>query len=222
MKQRIFLMPGFGEDTFCFDEILPYLANFEIINVDYRSTLDKFIFPFIKLNEFTKQLVLDYKIQKEDKIIGHSMGGYFAFSIHSQIGTQICMVASFSDTKKLFHFFPKAPRLTQLNILSGFIKSNYLKAYLLKKIKDQNTKKIQSKVIDNFSTYTNIQLAKLMEMTYENKVDSNFPSPLRIHDKKDRIVMTPDEAFIQIEGGHFCLNLFPKETFDAMKDFLNQ
>ena len=74
-------MPGFGEDSFCFDEIVPYLNDFELKIVDYRPTLDKFIFPFISLRTFTKQLVADNNILKEDKIIGHSMGGYFAFSV---------------------------------------------------------------------------------------------------------------------------------------------
>ena len=40
-------MPGFGEDSFCFDEIVPYLNDFELKIVDYRPTLDKFIFSFV-------------------------------------------------------------------------------------------------------------------------------------------------------------------------------
>ena len=46
MKKRLFLLPGFGEDTFCFNEIIPFLNQhkYEIIHVDYRPVLDKFVF----------------------------------------------------------------------------------------------------------------------------------------------------------------------------------
>jgi hypothetical protein len=213
-------MPGFGEDGFCFNEIKPYLDEFELKVVDYRPTLDKFIFPFISLKIFTKQLVEDNNILKEDKIIGHSMGGYFAFSVRELTGAQICMIAAFSDPKKVFHFFPAFPRSTQLNILSGLLKTDYLKSFLLDKIKDEKIKEVQETVMENFKTFSNIQLAKMMEMNYEKKIISYYPNPLRIHDEKDKVIKVPDEPFTSISGGHFCLNLYPKETIAAMKDFL--
>ncbi|MBL0286656.1 MAG: alpha/beta hydrolase [Bacteroidetes bacterium] len=220
MKKRIFLMPGFGEDSFCFDEIVPFLNEFDLKVVDYRPTLDKFIFPFISLRTFTKQLVADNNILKEDKIIGHSMGGYFAFSVRELTGAQICMIAAFSDPQKLYHFFPTFPRSTQLNIISGFLKTNYLKSFLLNKIKDEKIKKVQEAVMENFKTFSNLQLAKMMEMNYEKKIISSYPNPLRIHDVNDKVIGAPDEPFTSIAGGHFCLNLYPKETIEAMADFL--
>jgi len=213
-------MPGFGEDSFCFDEIVPYLNDFELKIVDYRPTLDKFIFPFISLRTFTKQLVADNNILKEDKIIGHSMGGYFAFSVRELTGAQICMIAAFSDPQKLYHFFPTFPRSTQLNIISGFLKTNYLKSFLLNKIKDEKIKKVQEAVMENFKTFSNLQLAKMMEMNYEKKIISSYPNPLRVHDVNDKVIGAPDEPFTSIAGGHFCLNLYPKETIEAMADFL--
>ncbi len=213
-------MPGFGEDSFCFDEIVPYLNVFELKIVDYRPTLDKFIFPFISLRTFTKQLVADNNILKEDKIIGHSMGGYFAFSVRELTGAQICMIAAFSDPQKLNHFFPTFPRSTQLNIISGFLKTNYLKFFLLNKIKDEKIKKVQEAVMENFKTFSNLQLAKMMEMNYEKKIISSYPNPLRVHDVNDKVIKAPDEPFTSTAGGHFCLNLYPKETIEAMADFL--
>jgi hypothetical protein len=52
----------------------------------------------------------------------------------------------------------------------------------------------------------------MIEMNYQKKIESNLPNPLRIHDKADRIVAFPDEPYIQVSGGHFCLNLYPNET----------
>ena len=61
----------------------------------------------------------------------------------------------------------------------------------------------------------------MTEMNYENKIVSTLPNPLRIHDINDRIIAPPDENYIQTRGGHFCLNLYPEETYNGMKEFLD-
>ena len=98
--KKLFLMPGFGEDTFCFNELIPLINNHEFIHVDYRPVLDKFTFPFITVKQFATQLIKFYNIQPNDKIIGHSMGGYFSFQIREIQGNTICMIGSFNDPKK--------------------------------------------------------------------------------------------------------------------------
>jgi hypothetical protein len=75
--------------------------------------------------------------------------------------------------------------------------------------------------MDNFDHFTDNELGLMIEMNYQKKINSTLPNPLRIHDKADRIVAFPDEDFVQVKGGHFCLNLYPAETYAAMKDFLN-
>ena len=220
MKKRIFLLPGFGEDAFCFDEIRPYLDKFELINVEYRRTLNKFIFPFINVRKFAGQLIRDFDIRSEDKLIGHSMGGYFSFQIREIQDNEICMISSFNDPKKTYHIFPEFPRFTQFATLSGLVKLPLISKYLLDKIKDEKIRVIQEKVMQNFKTFNNFQLALMAEMIYEPKINSSKPNPLRIHALKDRVIMPPDEPFIEIGGGHFCQNLYPKETMAAMEVFL--
>lgn len=222
MKKRIFLLPGFGEDTFCFNELIELIDEnkFEIIHVDYRNALNQFIFPIITRKQFCKRLIEQYEIKAEDRLIGHSMGGYFAFQIREINGSEICMIGSFSDTKKVIHTFPKYPRITQIVAFTGLIKTSFIKKYLLDKIKNEAYKEVQRNAMNNFKTFTNLELALMTEMFYENGISSNLPNPLRIHDKADRIIKSPDEDFVQVSGGHFCLNLYPNETYGAMKDFL--
>ena len=222
MKKRILLLPGFGEDTFCFNELLEFIDDnsYEIIHVDYRKTLNQFTFPIITRKQFCKRLIEQYDIQKDDKLIGHSMGGYFAFQIREIIGSEICMIASFSDTKKVIHTVPKFPRITQIAAYTGLIKTSFLKKYLLDKIKNEDYKKVQKYIMENFNNFSNKELALMTEMFYEKGIQSNLPNPLRIHDKADKVCKFPDEDFIQIPGGHFNLNLYPAETYEAMKDFL--
>lgn len=222
MQKRLFLLPGFGEDTFCFNELIPFINQhkYEIIHVDYRPVLDKFTFPVITVQQFARQLIRIYGIRNGDKLLGHSMGGYFSFQIRELIDTDICMIGSFNDPKKVIHMLPQFPRITLLAALTGLVKKKFLKNYLLAKIKDERYREIQSKIMDNFDNFTDNELALMIEMNYQQKINSSLPNPLRIHDKADRIVAAPDEPYVQIGGGHFCLNLYPEETYAAMKDFL--
>lgn len=221
MKQKIFLLPGFGEDAFAFNQLRPFLSNYELVDVEYRRTLNKFNFPFITVKKFSKQLIKDYHIQPEDKLIGHSMGGYFSFQIREIQENPICMIASFNNPAKVLHIIPQFARFTQIASITGLVKLPQVKKILLEKIKDERIKEVQSHVMDNFATFTNIQLALMIEMNYAPKIYSKLPNPLRIHDIKDKVVQAPDEPYIQVGGGHFCLNIEPEKVVEAMQDFLS-
>ena len=97
-----------------------------------------------------------------------------------------------------------------------------LKEYLLNKIKDENYRAVQEEIMDNFDTFSNYELALMIEMNYQKKIDSILPNPLRIHDKNDKIIAAPDEEYTAIKGGHFCLNLYPEDTYLAMQSFLEK
>ena len=222
MQKRLLLLPGFGEDTFCFNELIPFTNKhkYQYVHVDYRPVLDKFTFPFITVQQFARQLITHYAIQQTDKLIGHSMGGYFSFQIRELIGAEICMISSFNDPKKIIHVVPEFPRLTMLATMTGITKTKFVKNYLLNKIKNEQIKEIQSKIMDNFDNFTDNELALMLEMNYQKKIVSELPNPLRIHDKNDRIVAPPDEPYRQISGGHFCMNVHPEEVYSHLKGFL--
>lgn len=217
-QQKIFLLPGFGEDVFVFDELKPLLKDYNLIAVDYRPVLNKFIFPFINRKDFCKKLISYYDIQVSDKIIGHSMGGYFAFQIREIQNNDICMIGAFSNPKKVIDYIPAFPRFSQVMAFTGLLKTEQVKTYLSDKIKDEQIKAIQERIMHNFKSFTNVQLALMTEMNFASKIETTKPNPLRIHDIKDRIVNAPDEDFIQVNGGHFCLNIYPNEVFIAMQN----
>ena len=216
---RIFLFPGFGEDAYCFDELLPYLQkSHELFPVDYRPVLDKFTFPLISRMQFCHAIIRYYGIKKQDKIIGHSMGGYLAFQIREIIYNDICLVGSFCDPQKIIQFFPQSPRLSQLVAGSGLIKTDFLRNFLLSKIQDERIKTVQEKVMRNMKSFSNTQLALMLEVSYESKIISEQVNPLRIHAKTDKVVLPPDESYIEVDGGHFCMNLYPEQVASAMKE----
>lgn len=220
MNNRILLLPGFGEDTYCFNEIIPYIKGYQLIHIDYRPVLKEFIFPFISVKQFAIALIRHYKITSKDKLIGHSMGGYFSFQIREILENKICMISGFSDTKKTIHLFPRFSRFTQLTAITGLSKTEIVRNYMKSRVKDENYKSILDYTMRNFRYFTNIELGLMTEMLYEKGIPSKLPNPLRIHDRADRVIAPPDEPYHQVRGGHFCLNLFPEETIACMQEFL--
>lgn len=220
MQKRIFLLPGFGEDVFVFDELVSYIKGYTLIGVDYRPVLNKFVFPVITRKQFAKRLVDHYGITSEDKLIGHSMGGYFAAQIRELQGNDICMIASFSDPGKIKHVVPQMPRFSQVAALTGFVKSGYSRKFLLDRVHEEHYRRVLERVLKNFKKFSNLQLALMTELNYEAKIESFLPNPLRLHDHNDRVILPPDEEYVEVKGGHFCLNLYPEDVYHAMRDFL--
>jgi len=220
MRKRLILFPGYGEDARAFEQLLPFLQDFDIVHVDYRQVLPKI--PFTKTNShhIARLLIAHYRISPFDRLVGHSMGGYFSCRIREIMGNDICMIGSFSDPARIIHTTP-VPHLTPLFVATGFSKSIMARQYLQKRVAGKPHEAVMMGVVDNFRTFRNQDLAKLALITLEKKRPSKYPNPLRIHAEDDRVVRPPDEDFVKVPGGHFCINLYPKEVADAMHLFLH-
>lgn len=220
MQKRIFLLPGFGENCSIYDPLLPYLEDYEVKKVDYRNVLSQISFLNTSGMEVAKVLIKHYRILPEDKIIGHSTGGYFAFLIREIQNNEICMISGFSDVSKVIHFLPNR-HLTPFLALSGLIKSKYAKESTLKKVKGKPIEKALDKVMDQFHDFTNEELFKIaMILTYDEKTISIKPNPLRIHAKDDKVVRVPDQEFEEVKGGHFPIDLDLENVMKALNGFL--
>jgi pimeloyl-ACP methyl ester carboxylesterase len=221
MKQRIFLLPGYGEDHRAFRQLAPYLGAFELIPVDYRAVLSKLSVFSMSSEKLAKMLVSHYHIRERDLLAGHSMGGYLSFHIRELQGNRICMIGSFSDPGKIVHLVPDWPVLTPVFAGTGFSKTKTARRFLQKKVAGRDFEQAMMEVVDNFRTFSNEELLKLSLLTLEKKPFSQLPNPLRIHADNDRTVRPPDESYHKVEGGHFCLNLYPEQVFNAMETFIH-
>ena len=221
MISRIFLLPGFGENSTMYDPLLPYLGDYEVIHVDYRKVLPQISLFNIQGIEVVKKIIQHYRILPEDKLIGHSTGGYFAFLIREIQQNEICMIGGFSDTNaKIVHFTPY-PFITPFLSITGLIKSPLTKNYMLSKVKGRDVEKPLMEVMGHFKDFSNEDLFKLSWiLTYDEKPISVLPNPLRIHAKDDRVVRKPDEPFVEVKGGHFPIDLDLENVVKAMKGFL--
>lgn len=221
IKQRIILLPGFSEDAYIFDEIKSSFSDYELVFVDYRNALEKHSLSTIDVWKFSKSLIEQYKITATDKLIGHSMGGYFSFVIRELISAEISMIASFSDPNKV-------RRITQNRFITifiaktGIIKTDFFQKFLKKPTKGKYYESVHDKVMQNMKTFSSSQLAKMVKMSFGEKVKSKFKNPLRIHAKNDSIVRAPDEEYVEVKLGHFCLILEPKEVLTPILNWLNK
>lgn len=221
MKKRIFLLPGYGEDHRAFRQLAPYLDSFDLIPVDFRTVLGKLSVFSMSSEKFAKLLVSHYHIRDKDLLVGHSMGGYISFQIRELQGNSIAMIGSFSDPGKIVHLVPDWPILTPVFAGTGFSKTQAAKDFLRKKVAGKEFEHAMMEVVDNFRTFRNEELLKLSLLTLEKKPTSQLPNPLRIHADNDRTVRPPDEIYHKVDGGHFCLNLYPEQVFNAMETFLH-
>ncbi|MCO5232538.1 MAG: alpha/beta hydrolase [Chitinophagales bacterium] len=221
MAKRIFLFPGFGENAEAYDPLIPYLKGYEIKYVDYRKVLSQI--PFFNINgfEIAKVIIQHYGIQPEDKLVGHSTGGYFSFLIREIIGNEICMIAGFSDCAKVVHPFSHSWLTTPLLSITGFTKSVYARKYMLDKVKGKPIAAPMERAMLQMKDFNNIELFKIsMVLALDEKPISPLPSPLRIHSKTDKLVRLPDEPYVEVEGGHFPMDLDIHGVVKAMQDFL--
>ena len=220
-KPKIFLLPGFGENHSVYDALLPYLKDYDVWHIDYRIILQKIPLWNYSGMYVVKKIVEHYNIQPEDKLIGHSTGGYFAFLIREMMGNEICMLAGFSDRKKVVIKLPYKWITTPLLYLSGLVKTDFIKDYMTQKIKDGAMKQITIDIMKQFKDYKNTDLFKLsMIISYDESPVSVLPHPLRIHDQNDRVVRVPDEPYVSVKGGHFSLLLDTENVAKAMSGFL--
>jgi hypothetical protein len=220
MAQKIFLIPGYGEDFKAFRQLAPFLEGFELVPVDYREVLGKLPLWKVSSRRLAKVIAAHYGIQERDKLIGHSMGGYVSFQMREIQGNDICMIGSFSDPGKILHMVPNAPFMTSVFAGSGFSKTDMVRDYLQKRVAGRPIEQPMMEVVENFKRFKNEELLKLSLLTLEEKRASSLENPLRIHADDDRTVRVPDESYQKVEGGHFCLNLHPEQVFNAMQTFI--
>lgn len=220
MTQKIYLIPGYGEDYKAFRQLAPFLEGFELIPVDYRDVLGKLPLWNVSSRRLAKQIASHYGIGEKDKLVGHSMGGYVSFQLRELQGNDICMIGSFSDPGKIVHMVPNAPLMTPVFAGTGLSKTDWAKDYLRKRVAGRPFEGPMMEVVDNFKTFRNEELLKLSLLTLEKKRDSGLPNPLRIHADDDRTVRPPDEHYHKVRGGHFCLNLHPDEVYNSMQTFI--
>ena len=217
---RYFLLPGFGEDEFCFRFLRQYLDDYSLIDVNYFQILETLKPTDVSIKRLAQEVIAFYDIRREDTLVGHSMGGYVGAKIHQLSGCRLVMIASFSDTDKIYRI--SNSRFMNYNYARfGGLKSKKLQKFLWDRSKNTSHVEDMKHVLENFKKFSNSGLAKSTIISFGPKLSlDDSTNVLRIHSTSDKVVRPPDEAFSKVKGGHFCLTEFPEDTFDLMKEFV--
>ena len=187
--------------------------------VDYRPVLRSFSAIGFSLEPFILRLIDAYNIKTDDILIGHSLGGYLAYNISQIIDSETCLIGSFTDPDKIIRLVDNK-YANYLMMLLGMPKWRIAKWRLLKNVPEGQAKRELAKVLDNFGTFRNWDLLKLVCLTYSKPIDGKRAPSLRIHALADRIVRPPAEAFRQAPGDHFCLLVHHWTVSQTIKGWL--
>jgi len=220
-KKRILLFPGYGCNALSFNKIEPFLQDYTIEYIDYRTITARFsIFKF-NLKDFVNQLIVSHHITPNDILIGHSLGGFIAYNISQIVRCEVCLIGSFTDTARIVRLAP-FKIASDVFITIGGLKWNKAHQYLQKRRQQRpNSIAAFEAVLDNFKNYyTNDDLLKLSQLAYSSALAHNKPPSLRIHAIADRIVLPPLETFTEAPGDHFCMLTHPKEVGDILTQWL--
>jgi hypothetical protein len=219
---RIFLLPGFGEDHRCYRNLVPRLrSDFQLIHVDYRPALNNFPLWETKPKTMARSLMEYYNIQPNDKLVGHSMGGYFSYAISTIQGNPVAMLGSYSDASKIV-------RMTQNKFFNysfvgtGLIKTPLMKLYISHRTNNKQFLPEMLEIQDNFQSFSNTDMLKMLQLSYGGDLPPPSTQPYRIHALDDAVVRPPDEAFHEVPGGHFSLVFHPDEVLEKLQPWLGE
>ena len=227
-RKRIVLLPGFGEDKRIFRKIALYLEDYDLLYADYRSVLYQFTSENIELNSFINTLSEYYDINENDILIGHSLGGYISHHLRQQLGCDNCLIASFTNPKKIklpYNYKKLAKWFTDNG---GFTSIPFRQ---IVRIKYRNSSALPDlenslEVFEEYGKQDIYKLIRLLQPRWKGLLNWLRPSPaevppsLILHPKKDSIVAPPDEPYIELPGNHFSPATHPDIVGEHLRDWL--
>ncbi len=220
MQQKLFLLPGFGENEKCFRNLKPFLKEFNLVDVDYRRSLEQMKLWETNPQKLAELLINQYKIKPTDKLVGHSMGGYFAHNVSILQGNSICLINSFTDTDKIVRF-TNSQFINHFVTGTGLLKTSFMRNYIQSRNKDIRMRKEMLMVQKNFKSFTNDAMLKMSILSFGADLPPANILPLHLHALDDRVVRKPDHDFIKVRGGHFSAVFHPDEVYEKMESWLN-
>lgn len=216
---RLLLIHGFGEDEQIFEPILQHLKfNFTQINV-WRE-LELFKGSCNNVREFARELVGRYSIQKDDCIIGHSMGGWIGLFVKEIAQCRLIQISSWTNPAKVILPISN-PALLYFLTKHGFYINKWTKKWLINKYyKDLPSRSIMEKTLDNLINKDKKLVVSQLKLILEPVSLPTVAPDLRIHTYRDPIIRRPDESYCEVPGDHFALYTYPVEVSTEIVKYL--
>lgn len=216
---RIFFIPGLSEEKWIFDKIVPFIDG-EKVFIDNWTLLAEISEKGLNALSYAKFLIERFQINKQDLVIGHSMGGWVAVQIKSVISCPVIQISSFTDIKKVFR--PGNRHLLIWLAKKGFgLNTVVMNILVFLAFRQEISKKVFKAVFRKTMREDKTTFAKQLQVVYNPIKNAGTLSPdLRIHAKKDQIIRPPDETFEELPGDHFALYAYPDKVYNAINNFI--
>lgn len=217
---RLFFIHGFGETENIFSKLAPILEG-EKIYVNLWDSLGNNRPPDLHIIDFARELVQKYSIQKNDIVIGHSLGGWLAHHIKHVNGNRIVQIASWTSPQKVMTPIKNKALLVWM-VRRGLVFNSFSKNYLTKWYKNLPSEAVYNEIIDHMIASDRRCLTSQLKLVVGRAKEPVVAVPdLRIHAKKDKVIRYPDEPFIEVTGDHFTLYTHPKDVATPIQQFLS-
>jgi pimeloyl-ACP methyl ester carboxylesterase len=202
---RTFFLPGFGEEPWIFDQIAPQIGGQHVF-IRHRDLMGDRLREAYDVQQYAQALIETHHITPQDRLIGHSMGGWIAYSVKQLTGSPIVQIGSWTDPDKVV-LLVKEPNTVYWLVRNGLYLNHFNKWYFSwRSYRGQPSRRVFEPVfqhlIDSPPGYVLNQLQVIL--TPVQWASPQAPD-LRIHAQADTIVRPPDEPFAEVPGDHFCL-----------------
>jgi hypothetical protein len=219
---RLIFIHGFGENPSIFNQIAPQLPQTQVF-VNVWNELGNEPREGETVVDFAKQLVKSFSITATDWVIGHSMGGWIALHIKAECGCKIVQIASWTEPSRF-----NVP-VRHYGTIAWLVRNGLYLNRFTKKIFELG--------------YRGLPSAEVFSQTFQDLIDGpkenvvnqvrlmfNLPKPLvtlepelRIHAKKDRVILYPKTStVVEVPGDHFTLITHPETVVEAIMEALNK
>lgn len=162
-------------------------------------------------------------LEKEDVIIGHSMGGWVALHVKHLVGCCIVQISSWTDSRKIINV-PVVRHLMYWLAKRGIdFNSFVLRILVWLHYNNKPSCKIFIATFERLRTGNKKIAAKQLMVIFNSVKEAvTVTADLRIHAKGDRIVNSPDQDFYAVPGDHFSVYTYPEAVYKPIVEFLKR
>lgn len=202
---RLLLLPGYLEDGTIFDTLRPQLPPAaEVLALELEPEFARWR-PAGPANvvTFARHLAGRYGIGPTDGLIGHSMGGWIAAHLRAQTGAPAVLLSSFTDQRKIVAA-TRHPLALALYAWSGVGGSRWLRQRAKRRYQFDESRELYTRLADSLARYPRRYVHRQLQVLFAPVPPLALPPTLRVHARRDNVILPPDEAFVEIPGDHFA------------------
>ena len=222
---RLFLLHGYVEDSSIFDPLRPLLpaaARAGLVDVELKDAFGQWR-PRGPVNAATlaRHLIDLYQLTAADVLIGHSMGGWIAAHVKQQAGCKTVLLGGFTDQAKIVSRV-RHPLLLGLAARTGLLQSAYMRRRVTRAYRRDESRELHRQLTDGMSRLPRRYLNQQLQVLFAPAPPLTTQPELRLHARRDNIILPPDEPYVELPGDHFAHYYYPQAAAEAISKVLIQ